>query len=108
MLIQRKCLKSKVFFLFFSSDLDKYIYINLARILAPPEIKYRRRQGQGDAIERVTCGKWRISNWFYTTTEISKWGLIYFGATPGEEITRTLNTLAAQLPEVNRLHFLEY
>ncbi len=103
MLIQKKCLKLKVFsFIVYSYE---YICINLARILAPPEIKYRRRQGQGDAVERVNCGKWRIGNWFYTTPEIVKWGLIYFGSKPDNKIIETLDILASQLPAVNYFYF---
>jgi hypothetical protein len=82
-----------------------YILINIfviyvARVLAPPEIKYRNRQGQGDTIERVNCGKWRIGNWFHTTPEITRWGLIYFGDKPDNRTIETVNILADQLPQV--------
>ena len=77
-----------------------------ARILNPPEIHYRARQGQGEAIEHVAVGKWRINNRFYNTPEISSWGMIYIGSQPNPEINGILNAFAQQLPEVRERLFL--
>jgi hypothetical protein len=83
-----------------------YIFIHLARILTPPDIKYRRRQGQGDAMEHVACGKWKIRNWFYTTPEIHRWGIIYFGERPDERINGILQDFENQLPDVKLFLYL--
>ena len=73
-----------------------------ARILNPPEIRYRNRQGQGEAVEHVSFGKWTIANQFYTTPDISTWGMIYIGCPPNEAITGILNEFAKQLPIVRK------
>ncbi len=69
-------------------------------MLSPPDIKYRRR-GQGEVIERVRFGKWRVQNWFYETPIINSWGIIYFGDRPNREINDNLNSFQNQLPQVN-------
>ncbi|CAF3880586.1 unnamed protein product, partial [Rotaria magnacalcarata] len=68
-----------------------------ARILPPPEIKYRG-QGKTDIAERVSFGKWTIRNRFYTTRDITKWGMIYFGSKPNENIIESLKDFEARLP----------
>ena len=72
--------------------------------MSPPDIKYRRR-GQGEVIERVDCGKWRIRNWFYETTKINSWGIIYFGDAPNREVNNVLEAFQSQLPIVNFYFF---
>ncbi|CAF3849468.1 unnamed protein product [Rotaria magnacalcarata] len=71
-----------------------------ARILTPPDIRYRHRQDKGEVIEHVDVGKWRISNRFYATPEINNCGIIYFGHTPDQEVNGILNQFAFQLPEL--------
>ncbi|CAF3760682.1 unnamed protein product [Rotaria socialis] len=71
-----------------------------ARIIAPPDIRYRHRQDKGEVIEHVDVGKWRISNRFYTTPEINNCGIIYFGHTPDQEVNGILNKFSSQLPEL--------
>ncbi|CAF3366395.1 unnamed protein product [Rotaria socialis] len=68
-----------------------------ARILPPPEIKYRG-QGKTDIAERVSFGKWTIRNRFYTTRDITKWGMIYFGSKPNENIIESLKDFETRLP----------
>ncbi|CAF0973268.1 unnamed protein product [Adineta steineri] len=68
-----------------------------ARILPPPEVKYRG-QGNSDVTERVNFGKWTIRNRFYTTRDISKWGMVYFGSKPTENVIQTLKDFETQLP----------
>jgi hypothetical protein len=69
-------------------------------VLSPPDIKYRRR-GEGEVIERVRFGKWRVQNWFYETPDINSWGMIYFGDRPNREIDNNLQSFQDQLPHVN-------
>ncbi len=68
--------------------------------MTPPDIKYRRR-GQGEIIEHVRFGKWRVQNWFYKTPEINLWGIIYFGDTPDGHIENNLEEFQNRLPQVN-------
>ncbi|CAF1174819.1 unnamed protein product [Rotaria sordida] len=68
-----------------------------ARILPPPEVKYRG-QGNTEITERVNFGKWTIRNRFYTTRDINKWGMIYFGSKPNENIIQTLKDFETRLP----------
>lgn len=76
-----------------------------ARILPPPEVKYRG-QGNSEVTERVNFGKWTIRNRFYTTRDITKWGMIYFGSKPNENIIPTLKDFENRLPPVKYLSFL--
>jgi hypothetical protein len=71
----------------------------LARILPPPEVKYRA-QGAGDVTERVNFGKWVIRNRFFTTRDITKWGMIYFGPKPNDSIVGNLKVFENGLPNV--------
>jgi eukaryotic translation initiation factor 2C len=80
---------------------DKEMLKLTARVLSPPDIKYRRR-GQGEVIERVRFGKWRVQNWFYETPIIHSWGIIYFGDEPNREINDNLNSFQIQLPQLLR------
>ncbi|CAF5124956.1 unnamed protein product, partial [Rotaria sp. Silwood1] len=68
-----------------------------ARILPPPEVKYRG-QGNSEVTERVNFGKWTIRNRFYTTRDINKWGMIYFGSKPNENIIQALKDFETRLP----------
>ncbi|CAF3469030.1 unnamed protein product [Rotaria sp. Silwood1] len=70
--------------------------VRVKRVLAPPEIKYRRR-GNGQVIEYVNCGKWRIRNWFYETPEINSWGIIYFGDKLDRFVKNILNEFQNRL-----------
>ncbi|CAF4787303.1 unnamed protein product, partial [Rotaria sp. Silwood2] len=48
-----------------------------ARILTPPEIKYKSSQDdQRDVIERVQIGKWYLNNHFNKAREIRAWALV--------------------------------
>lgn len=71
-----------------------------ARVLPPPEVKYRG-QGNSEIAERVNFGKWTIRNRFYTTRDINKWGMIYFGSKPDETIIKMLKEFQTGLPPVN-------
>lgn len=68
-----------------------------ARILPPPEVKYRG-QGNSEITERVNFGKWTIRNRFYTTRDINKWGMVYFGSKPTENVIQTLKDFENRLP----------
>ncbi|CAF3650729.1 unnamed protein product [Rotaria sordida] len=80
---------------------DKEMLEIKARVLSPPAIIYRRR-GRGEVIESVNCGKWRIRNWFYTTSEINSWGMIYFGDKSNRSIENMLYEFQNQLPDLLR------
>ena len=48
-----------------------------ARILSPPEIKYKSSQGDGrDFIERVQFGKWYLNHRLNQTRQIRHWALV--------------------------------
>ncbi|CAF3752243.1 unnamed protein product [Rotaria sordida] len=74
-----------------------------ARILNPPEIRFRQGQGQNEIVESVNVGKWRIGrNRFYQAPEIKSWGLIYYGHNPNQQMNKTIDDFANQLPELLR------
>ncbi|CAF4557350.1 unnamed protein product, partial [Rotaria sp. Silwood2] len=74
-----------------------------ARILNPPEIRFRQGQGQNEIVESVNIGKWRIGrNRFHRAPEIKSWGLIYYGHHPNKQMNKTINDFANQLPELLR------
>jgi hypothetical protein len=76
-----------------------------ARILAPPEIRFRQNQGENEIVECVNVGKWRIGrNRFYRAPEIKSWGLIYYGHRPNQQMNQTINDFAYRLPEVRPFH----
>ena len=70
-----------------------------ARILPPPEVKYRG-QGSSEVAERVNFGKWTIRNRFYTTRDVNKWGMLYFGSKPTDDVIQTLKDFETRLPPV--------
>ena len=72
-----------------------------ARILPPPEVKYRG-QGNTEITERVNFGKWSIRNRFFTTRDIAKWGMIYFGTKPNGNVIETLKEFENRLPQVRK------
>lgn len=72
-----------------------------ARILPPPEVKYRA-QGSGEVAERVNVGKWTIRNRFFTTRDVNKWGMIYFGSKPNDSIVNNLKEFEIGLPKFLR------
>jgi hypothetical protein len=79
-----------------------------ARVLPPPEVKYRG-QGGSEVLERVNFGKWTIRNRFFTTRDVNKWGMIYFGSKPTENIVQTLQSFENRLPPVKKFLFdIEY
>ncbi|CAF2681440.1 unnamed protein product [Rotaria sp. Silwood2] len=80
---------------------DKEMLEIKGRVLSPPEIRYRRR-GQGEIIESVNCGKWRIQNWFYTTSQINSWGMIYFGDTSNGYTEDIVSKFQNRLPNLLR------
>lgn len=87
----------------FSSRLDFY-FVCLARILPPPQVKYRGK-GNSEAAEEVAVGKWTIRNRFFASPPINKWGIIYFGPKPDNNIILILQEFENQLPSVNYYHF---
>ncbi|CAF1673252.1 unnamed protein product [Rotaria magnacalcarata] len=72
-----------------------------ARILPPPEIKYRARNNQ-DVVEQVKFGKWKIRNQFQSTATIYKWGIVYFGSEANSDIRKILSLFKQQLPSLLR------
>lgn len=77
-----------------------------ARVLAPPDITYRRR-GQGEIVEHVTVGKWKIRNWFYESPPINSWGLIYFTDRPSNRHDDIVDQFQYELPQVNPLSYFQ-
>ena len=72
----------------------------IARVLPPPEIKYRTRDG-AEMLERVNFGKWTIRNRFFMTRDIQTWGIIYLSNQPPRRDTLDiLNSFQEQLPPV--------
>jgi hypothetical protein len=67
-------------------------------------VKYRG-QGTSEITERVNFGKWTIRNRFYTTWDINKWGMIYFGSKPNEIVIQTLKDFETRLPSVKNFIF---
>jgi hypothetical protein len=65
-------------------------------------VKYRG-QGTSEVTEHVNFGKWTIRNRFFTTRDISKWGMVYFGSKPDENVIQILKDFETRLPQVNRL-----
>lgn len=78
----------------------RLLFVYLARILPPPEVKYRG-QRNNEVAEHVAVGKWTIRNRFYTSPTINKWGMIYFGPKPDNEIINILQEFENQLPSVS-------
>ena len=74
-----------------------------ARILNPPEIRYRNLRGQGEAIEQVAVGKWKINNRFVSTPDIFKWGIIHIGCETTDGIKSIFEEFVRQLPDVGNL-----
>ncbi|CAF3642720.1 unnamed protein product [Rotaria sp. Silwood1] len=70
-----------------------------ARILPPPQIKYRAQNNQ-EVVEHVAFGKWKIRNQFRSTSVINKWGMIYFGSKPDNNIIEILKNFEKQLPSL--------
>ncbi|CAF4770617.1 unnamed protein product, partial [Rotaria sp. Silwood2] len=70
-----------------------------ARILPPPQITYRK-QGNQNVVEQVSLGKWKIRHQFCSTSDINKWGMVYFGAKPDQYIMDILKNFEKQLPFV--------
>ncbi|CAF3771180.1 unnamed protein product [Rotaria sp. Silwood1] len=70
-----------------------------ARILPPPEVKYRG-QKNNEVAEHVAVGKWSIRNRFYTSPIINQWGMIYFGPKPDQNIINILTDFQNQLPQL--------
>ncbi|CAF3616556.1 unnamed protein product [Rotaria sp. Silwood1] len=70
-----------------------------ARILPPPQIKYRAQNNQ-EVVEHVAFGKWKIRNQFRSTSVINKWGMIYFGSKPDNNIIGILKNFEKQLPSL--------
>ena len=78
-----------------------------ARILDPPQIRFRQGQGQNEIIESVNVGKWKIGrNRFYRAPEMKNWGLIYYGPRPNNQMNGILDEFANQLPEVKPIRSL--
>lgn len=70
-----------------------------ARILPPPEVKYRDH-GNSVIAERVNFGKWSIRNRFFTTRDVNKWGMVYFGSKPTDHVVGVLKEFENRLPQV--------
>ena len=77
-----------------------FLSIRLARILPPPVVKYRG-QGNNEVVEHVAVGKWTIRNRFCTSPAVNRWGMIYFGPRPQNEIIDILRGFENQLPPVS-------
>lgn len=75
-----------------------------ARILPPPEVKYRDH-GNSFVAERVNVGKWTIRNRFFTTRDVNKWGMIYFGSKPNDHVIGVLKEFENRLPQVRQENF---
>ncbi|CAF3091325.1 unnamed protein product [Rotaria sp. Silwood2] len=71
-----------------------------ARILPPPQIKYRTQNNQ-EVIEHVSLGKWKIRNQFRSTSIINTWGMIYFGPKSNNDIIEIIKNFEQQLPSVS-------
>ncbi|UJR20428.1 hypothetical protein I4U23_023559 [Adineta vaga] len=78
---------------------DKEMLKLKARVISPPTIKYRRR-GQGEVMESVHGGQWRIKNWFLSTPPINSWGIIYFGDRPDGHTNGVLREFQNQFPNL--------
>ncbi|CAF1114885.1 unnamed protein product [Adineta ricciae] len=78
---------------------DEMLQIN-ARILPPPEVKYRGK-GNSEVAEYVAVGKWAIRNRFYHSPVINKWGMLYFGPKPQNQIISILQEFENQLPQLS-------
>lgn len=78
---------------------DNILSIRLARVLTPPEVKYRG-QGNNEIAESVSVGKWSIRNRFYSTPTITKWAIYHFGPRPNERIIPILQEFEHELPTV--------
>jgi len=59
-------------------SIDDQEMINIpARIIFPPEIKYRSgRDGHSDVVERINIGKWNLRNLFMTERTINQWACV--------------------------------
>ena len=83
-----------------SVDTKEMVQIK-ARLLDPPQIRFRQGQSQTEAIESVNVGKWKIrGNRFYQAPEIRNWGLIYYGKYINDRMKQTVTSFANQLPDV--------
>lgn len=74
-----------------------------ARIIDPPQIRFRQGQNQTEAIESVDVGKWKIrGHRFFQAPDIRSWGLIYYGYRPNDGMKQTVTSFANQLPDLLR------
>jgi eukaryotic translation initiation factor 2C len=75
-----------------------------ARILTPPEIKYKSAQGDGrDMIEKVQIGKWYLKNHFNKAREIRSWALVLVSQKePDTRQVGLARDFASKIPQVRR------
>ena len=76
-----------------------------ARILPPPEIKYKSsRSDHGEAIERVQIGKWWLNNRFNKAREIRTWAVVLISQRePDNRQIRLARDFARQIPQVRSM-----
>jgi eukaryotic translation initiation factor 2C len=76
-----------------------------ARILTPPEIKYKSSQGdERDVIERVQIGKWYLNNKFNKAREIRTWALVLVSQRePDTRQVGLARDFASKLPQVKTI-----
>jgi hypothetical protein len=76
-----------------------------ARILLPPDIKYKSSQGDDrDVIERVQIGKWYLNNRFNKAREIRTWALILVSQKePDTRQVGLARDFASKIPQVCKL-----
>ena len=72
-----------------------------ARILPPPEIKYKSSRDQSDTVERVQIGKWWLNNRFNKAREIRTWAVVLVSQRePDDRQIRLARDFARRLPQV--------
>lgn len=78
-----------------------------ARILTPPEIKYKSSQGdQRDVIERVQVGKWYLNNQLNKAREVRAWALVLVSQKePDAKQVGLARDFASKIPQVRKFYF---
>jgi hypothetical protein len=78
-----------------------------ARVLTPPEIKYKSSQSdERDVIERVQIGKWYLNNRFNKTREIGTWALVLVSQRePDAQQVGLARDFASKIPQVRKKDF---
>ena len=75
-----------------------------ARVLPPPEIKYK--SSNGDVVERVQIGKWWLNNRFNRAREIRRWSVILLSQRePDHRQIRLARDFTQRIPQVRLQRF---